>query len=157
MVGSSGGVKSSDVFGTFSSSSACGSTLQESIPLNPPCPQCGSTKLWRNAKRHTVYGDQIQRWQCRDCGLRFSDPNDVKKSWSAQEKAVRNEIKMTSDLHSTHQVCVTETKNLVAEHQSFEVLRRNQTGDIKGKIIEYAWWLKKDGKSDPRSSEEQRS
>jgi hypothetical protein len=39
MVGSSGGIKSSDVFGTFSSSPACGSTLQASIPLNPPCPQ----------------------------------------------------------------------------------------------------------------------
>ncbi len=35
-----------------------------------------------------------------------------------------------------------------AEHQPFEVLRRNQTGDVKGKIIEYAWWLKKDGKSE---------
>ena len=35
MVGSSVGVKSSDVFGTFSSSPACGSTLQESNPLNP--------------------------------------------------------------------------------------------------------------------------
>ena len=39
MVGSSAGVESSDVLGTFSSSPACGSTLQESIPLNPPCPQ----------------------------------------------------------------------------------------------------------------------
>ena len=36
MVGSSAGVKSSDVFGTFSASPAGGSTLQESIPLNPP-------------------------------------------------------------------------------------------------------------------------
>jgi integrase/predicted RNA-binding Zn-ribbon protein involved in translation (DUF1610 family) len=148
MVGSLGGVESPDVFGTFSSSSACRSTLQASNPLNPPCPQCGSTKLWRAAKRRTVYGDEIQRWLCRDCGLRFSDPNDVKKSWSKQEKAVRNEIKMTDALHSTHQVCVTETKNLVAEHQSIEVLRRNQTGEVKGKIIEYAWWLKKDGKSE---------
>ena len=29
-----------------------------------------------------------------------------------------------------------------------EVLRRNETGEVKGKIIEYAWWLKKDGKSE---------
>ena len=55
---------------------------------------------------------------------------------------------MTDDLVTTHQICVTETKNLVAEQQTTEVLRRNQTGDVKGKIIEYAWWLKKDGKSD---------
>ncbi len=36
----------------------------------------------------------------------------------------------------------------MSEQQTNEVLRRNQTGDVKGKIIEYAWWLKKDGKSD---------
>ncbi len=33
------GVLSSDVFGTFSSSPPCESTLKESIPLNPPCPK----------------------------------------------------------------------------------------------------------------------
>ena len=38
MVGSSSGVKSCDVFGTFSTSPACGSTLQKSHPLNPPRP-----------------------------------------------------------------------------------------------------------------------
>jgi hypothetical protein len=36
MVGSLGGVKSSDVFGAFSGSPACGSTLKVSNPLNPP-------------------------------------------------------------------------------------------------------------------------
>lgn len=145
MVGSSSGVESSDVFGTFSSSSACESTLKQSIPLNPPCPQCKSTKLWRDAKRYTVYGDEIQRWLCRDCGLRFSDPNDVKKSWSKQEKAICNEIKMTNDLVSTHQVCVTETKNLVAEQET-KVLRRNEAG-AKGLIIGFSFWMLKQGYS----------
>ena len=39
MVGSSTGLKSSDVFGTFSPSPTCGSKLQNGNPLNPPCPQ----------------------------------------------------------------------------------------------------------------------
>jgi integrase len=149
MVGYSGGVKSPAVFGTFSSSPACGSTLQESIPLNPPCPQCGSKKLWRDAKRYTAYGDEIQRWKCRECGLRFSDPNDVKNSWSNQEKTtrqqLRNEIKMTSDLVSTRQICVTETKNLVAEQQTTEVLRRNEPSTAIGKIVNYEFWMIKQG------------
>ncbi len=97
MVGYSGGVKSSDVFGTFSSMPACGSTLQESIPLNPPCPQCNSKRLWRDSKRYTAAGDEIQRWLCRDCGLRFSDPMDLKNSWTNKERAHRtnqpNELK----------------------------------------------------------------
>jgi hypothetical protein len=37
---------------------------------------------------------------------------------------------------------------LAAEQQKPEVLHRSENSDIKGKIIEYAWWLKKDGKSD---------
>jgi hypothetical protein len=39
---------------------------------------------------------------------------------------------------------VEETKNLPAEQQKSEVLRGN-TGDIKGKLVEFAWWMKKDG------------
>jgi integrase len=35
---------------------------------------------------------------------------------------------------------------LTAE-QEIEVLRRNETGDAQGKIIEYVWWLNKNGKS----------
>ena len=123
-----------------------------SAGASPLCPQCGSKKLWRDALRYTDFGDKIQRWLCRECGLRFSDPNDVKNAWSTKEKATRissaNEIKARDDIVSTRQICVTETKNLVAEQQKTEVLLRNKIDDVKGKIIEYAWWLKKDGKSD---------
>ncbi len=104
--------------------------------LNPPCPECKSQKVWRDAHRTSVFGDRIQRWLCRECGLRFSDPEDVKKSWSAHEKAGRmapnNEIISGNGIVTTRQICVEETKNLVAEQQTTVVLRRN-TGDIKGK------------------------
>ncbi len=123
-----------------------------SAGASPLCPHCGSAKVWRDAFRYTVFGDKIQRWLCRECGLRFSDPNDVKNAWSTQEKITRissgNELKATSDLVTTRQICVTETKNLAAEQQTTEVLRRNETGDIKGKIIEYTWWMKKEGYSE---------
>jgi hypothetical protein len=121
MAGLTAEAKSPDcVFGKNSSPCTCKSNLANSAsPLNPPCPQCGSKKLWRDAKRYTVYGDEIQRWLCRECRLRFSDPKDLKNSWSNKEKAartqLRNEIKMTDDLVSTRQICVTETKNLGPE------------------------------------------
>ena len=137
------------VFGNFSSPcngrSASPDGSAPHIPLNP-CPHCGSKKLWRDSKRRTAYGDVIQRWLRRDCGHRFSDPNDIKRSWSANEKATRNglsnEIKIASDLVSSQQIRVEETKNLGAEPQTIEVLRGN-TGDIKGKLVEFAWWMKK--------------
>ena len=59
-----------------------------------------------------------------------------------------NEIKSGNHLVNTSQICVKETKNLDAEPQTTEVLRRNETDDFKEKILEYAWWLKKNGKSD---------
>jgi hypothetical protein len=78
-------------------------------------------------------------------------PNDAQKAREAVESDETIEsksLKSTVDKDITCQLCVTGTKNLVAEQQKSEVLRRNQTGEVKGKIIEYAWWLKKDGKSD---------
>ncbi len=149
MVGYSGGVKSSDVFGTFSSMPACGSTLQESIPLNPPCPQCNSKRLWRDSKRYTAAGDEIQRWLCRDCGLRFSDPMDLKNSWTNKERAHRtnqpNELKTAQGILYSSQICAIEAKNLDAEQQTTGVLRSNNQADIKGKIIEHAFWMQKEG------------
>ncbi len=121
------------------------------IPLHP-CPHCGSTKLWKDSQRITAYGDRIQRWLCRDCKHRFSDPNDIQNSWSHKQKEAKikasNEIKMANALVSSQQIRVEETKNLHAEPQNTDVLRRNQSSDVKGKIIEYAWWLKKSGKSE---------
>ena len=138
------------VFGTNSSPCTCKSNPENSAsPLNPPCPKCGSKKLWRDAKRYTTYGDEIQRWLCRDCGHRFSDPNDVKNSWGNQEKTARtqlsNDIKMAPDIVTSCQICVTETKNLVAEQQTIEVLRRNESSSAIGKIVEYEFWMLKQG------------
>ncbi|NVM23799.1 MAG: hypothetical protein HWN68_18725, partial [Desulfobacterales bacterium] len=38
----------------------------------PKCPECGSGRAWRDGLRKTGRGD-VQRWLCRDCGLRFSE------------------------------------------------------------------------------------
>jgi integrase len=140
------------LFGIQSSPHSCNlEPTESSASASPLCPHCKSKRVWKDAHRYSVYGDKIQRWLCRDCALRFSDPEDIKNSWSKHEKEARsqlsNEIKMATDIVSSCQIGVKETKNLVAEQQ-IEVLRRNSTGDVKGKIIEYAWWLKKDGKSD---------
>ena len=115
---------------------------------NPSCPKCGSKKVWRDGLRFQMFGGQIQRWLCRGCGLRFSDPNDVqkaKKAFESIEIIERQSLKSKDDIVTTRQICVQETKNLAVEQQTTEVLRRNETNDIKGKIVEYAWWMKKEG------------
>jgi len=115
---------------------------------NPSCPKCGSKKVWRAGIRFQMFGGQIQRWLCRDCKLRFSDPNDVQKAKEAfehVETVERQSLKSQEDIVTTSQICVTETKNLAAEQQTIGVLRRNDPATVNGKIVEYEFWLLKQG------------
>ena len=43
-------------------------------PAQPPirCPECGSSQVWKDGHRETGLG-KVQRFLCRDCGLRFSE------------------------------------------------------------------------------------
>ena len=118
------------------------------VGSSPLCPRCKSNKVWRDGQRETLIGEKIQRWSCRLCNYRFSDPDELQKARSAVEFLETKISKATADIVTTRQVCVTETKNLTAEQQTTDVLRRNKNGDAKGKILEYAWWLKKSGKSE---------
>ena len=119
--------------------------LRNSAGVSPLCPHCGSNKLWRDGLRYSMFGDRIQRWFCRNCGLRFSDPVDVQKAWSTFERVDRVDTKpkkATTDIVTTCQICVKETKNLAAEQKTMEVPRRSE--DIKGKILAFLWQLKKE-------------
>ena len=49
------------------------------------CPQCGSNRIYRDGIRYLTNGENIQRWLCRDCGLRFSDAKDVERAKEAFE------------------------------------------------------------------------
>ena len=124
------------------------------IGSSPLCPRCGSKKVWRDAKRYTVLGDEIQRWYCCDCGRRFSDPEDVASARSTFEHLERigsKSLKTPVDIDTSRQICVEETKNLVAEPQRNRFLRRNETiqlqanANIPEKVINYLLWLKKQG------------
>jgi hypothetical protein len=132
--------KSSDsVFGTKSSPDFCKPEPTEgSAGASPLCPQCSSKRVWRDAHRYSVYGDKIQRWLCRDCALRFSDPQDVKNSWSNQEKTTRtqlsNDIKMAPDIVTSCQICVTETKNLDPEQIIIQQIPE-RLSEINSKLV----------------------
>ena len=114
-------------------------------PLSP-CPQCGSKKVWRDGLRSPMFGNPIQRWLCRDCGFRFSDPDDLQKAKEAVETVEMIEtesLKSRNAIVNANQICVTETKNLEAEQQTIIVPRRNE--ENRGKIVEHAFWMQKEG------------
>jgi len=47
----------------------------QSAQGKPACPECGSSKVWRDGLRYLSDGRAVQRWLCRLCGYRFSEPN----------------------------------------------------------------------------------
>jgi len=120
----------------------------EDVGSSPLCPRCKSTRAWRDAKRYTADGFEIQRWSCRECGHRFSDPKDVqnaKKAAKLFERIDTKSLKSKQHIDSNRQICVTETKNLDAEPQTTEVLREKSSDDIKGKLVQFAWKMQQEG------------
>ena len=129
-------------------------------PAQPPikCPECSSTKTWKDGLRYTNLGT-VQRYICRNCAYRFSDP-DFQHAFNGSDMSehVQNvltkKLKRHADILNLRQVCValTEgTKNLAkVETRKEKPMREGtkQTAEIKGKILEYAWKLKKRGLSE---------
>ncbi|MCJ7425503.1 tyrosine-type recombinase/integrase [Candidatus Bathyarchaeota archaeon] len=134
------------IFGKAGSPNSGKSDSSESAGTSPLCPQCGSTKLWRDGLRYSPFGDRIQRWLCRNCGFRFSDPDDVQRAWSTFESVERihtKSLKVSSERPSNRQICAGVAKNLDAEQKNIEVPRRSE--DIKGNLIEFAWKMQQNG------------
>lgn len=121
---------------------------QPSLYQPPKCPQCTFRKVWRDGLRYLVDGSAVQRWLCRRCGYRFSD----------------NAAVLDKDLHTSGstsnncRVCATAkraknsaSRRLVSVENAVEGEKRaagaaedNHQGHQR-KIIEFAWWMKKQG------------
>ncbi len=136
------------IFGTKAGFNSCKlESSQDSTGTSPLCPQCGSKKVWRDGQR-LIYSETIQRWLCKNCGFRFSDPAQLKafRSMMAKLKPKNEEtkvIKSKVDRLFTRQICVSETKNLGPEQLLKQIPERRI--DIAGKIVEYAWKMQKEG------------
>jgi integrase/transposase-like protein len=119
----------------------------------PNCPSCASVKVWRDGHRPAMFGDPIQRWSCRDCGYKFSDPNDVERAKRAFREAQTPDSKMLKGgggISSARQICVSETKNLVAEQTGLLKVPQKRDFDIqglKGAVVEFLFWLQKEGRA----------
>jgi integrase/predicted RNA-binding Zn-ribbon protein involved in translation (DUF1610 family) len=121
---------------------------------NPKCPECGSARVFRNGKAKSAFGVKIQRYVCRSCGRRFSDPGDLKRAKTVAESYLPNEgLKVKDNNNRDSQVCVTEkAKNLTLETtEKISVSQREKTKAERGIDIivkDFQWQLKKEGKRD---------
>jgi len=137
-----------DVLGKKAGSKHSGKSALSERSAQPPikCPECHSSRIWKDGLRYirsetgTI---AAQRYICRDCGRRFSES-------ISYLQPNRRGYNRTSG-HSTRQVCVAlaeGSKNLVRVESRIEKQAAGATwkpADIKTKIFEYAWWMKKQG------------
>lgn len=76
--------------------------LRKPLSEAPNCPECGSQRVWKDGVRETKHGN-VQRWLCRDCGLRFSDPSHLKVELNISRQG-RVNLKSIHDLGNLNHV-----------------------------------------------------
>jgi len=99
------------------------------------CPECGSSDFWKDGLKYLPDGDSVQRFLCKKCGFRFSDTTSkpYKDCQTSSKRQICVSLQGAKNLTSA-----TEIKTVAGE-----IAKEDQ--DVKGKILEYAWLLKKRG------------
>jgi integrase len=97
------------------------------------CPQCGSDKLNRNGFLVSADGFKLQKWLCRNCDCRFTEkPNDYKENRVIPQRRVCTVLQ--------------DVKNMTPETEEKTVLGESQAKyDVKGKLVEYAFYMERQG------------
>ncbi|RLI79553.1 site-specific integrase [Archaeoglobales archaeon] len=99
----------------------------------PACPECGSRKVWKDGLRYLSDGSTVQRYICRECGYRFSDPCKSLRRFGAK-------------------TCISnacQERALLAEVAKAEKRAAGATiKQAESWIINLAWFLKRQGYAD---------
>jgi len=110
-------------------------------PTPIQCPECKSQRVWQDGTRQTRNG-KVQRHICRECGYRFSET-------SIHRRLYRTILRRRQPSGELKQNCapIIVEKNLLAasESQMGAGTTKPTMVEIKGKIIEFMWYLKKEG------------
>jgi len=107
--------------------------MQAMAPL--ACPECGSTRLYRDGLRYLADGSQVQRWLCRNCGYRFS------------ESSLNNcQTNMQSDAHQKAVKLLVEAEKALEKREAGAT--ETSQADVKGKILNFLLYLKRQGYSE---------
>jgi len=107
------------------------------------CPECGSKRLYKDGLRPLPDGSSVQRWLCRECGLRFSEKRPL------QEDSYWH-INTAGNHTSNRQVCdlAEESKNLAEVETRQETASREGTtlsAGAKGLITQFMAWCEAEG------------
>jgi len=127
------------------------------------CPQCGSRRLWRDGVHYRKDNSIVQRWLCRDCGYRFLESavrDHNHSSGKNLQKTPPLYLKTANSLASNCRVGAWDfqaknsaksgkTTMKAFERQEGTEVTETKTNlpdiEVKGKIVEYSFWLLKQG------------
>jgi len=141
---------------TWHSGESEGKLEPETPAAQPPkCPECGSQRLFKDGLRYTALGP-VQRYLCRDCYRKFSQNPYLNGSKSSEriERIHTLILKTTAPYSFNRQVSVSQTKAMInldaaamEKQTAAGTTPPNQPApaDVKGKIIDYLWWMEKKG------------
>ncbi len=136
----------------------------EAAPTEPPtCPECLSKRIYKDGIRKNN-GQRIQRYICRDCGYRFSDPwvsrrsNPVESyeqcnqsnsdTWASHSGAKEVEEYNKSNESETYRlVCADEAKNLAATETTGTVVAGN-ISQIEKELVKFMFYQRNRGNKD---------
>ncbi len=112
----------------------------------PSCPQCGNNRPFKDGLRSLFNGDSAQRWRCRNCGYRYSDKQPAKPP----QKTSKQSLNTHDHVVFKRQICaiLEEAKNLTTATETKTVAGVSPLQDSKGKIVEYSFWMLKQGYSE---------
>ncbi len=104
------------------------------------CPRCGSPRVWRNGYRDYPH-QNIQRYLCPICGLRFSGScGDYEQSSYTSSQGLQSRITKENAKEMTQEIAdnVARATHIVSN------------GDITqtNNLFNYSWYLKKNGLSE---------
>ena len=104
------------------------------LPPGLSCPLCGSKRLYRDGFRYLADGKPVQRWLCRECGYRFTCGHKASK---IRKHNIEADARQKVATLLTEALKETEKREAGATEKA----------EIKGKIVEFLWYMKKNGYS----------
>lgn len=123
------------------------------------CPQCSSERLYKDGLRYLKNGLSVQRWLCRKCGYRFTQPHRNNSDASQHIQKVHRQIlnspealltncQGSSEAKSRAPIASKAVQTLVEAETRTEKQAAGATekaADIKGKIVACIWYMEKQG------------
>lgn len=112
------------------------------------CPTCRSVFLCKDGSRYLSDGSSVQRWLCKNCAHRFSGPPNKPKSLRIfTNKAGNGKYAELYPKNLLKAVTALSGNSLEINNGPAGATQLSET-ESNGKMIEHAWWMKKQGFSE---------